>query len=115
MSDVMLTLIVPVALEGAIVDWLLDHIPERGFTSSLAFGHSEATANMSLAEQVSGRRRGIRFEVVCCESEAGQHIEALRETFAESGIHFWLMPIMASGRLASPASSPEPPEAPSRG
>lgn len=97
--DVILILVVPVTLEEAVVDWLLEHAPERGFTSSLAYGHSENLEDMSLSEQVTGRRRRVRFEVVCPHMDGVRHVESLKGAFQGTGIHYWLMPVVEAGRI----------------
>lgn len=95
----LLTVIAPVAIEEVLVDWLLENAPELGFCSGPVNGHSERHGQLSLSEQVAGRKRQIRFEVAASDIEVTQLLERLRQDFARADLAYWVMPLAAFGRL----------------
>lgn len=95
----LLTVIAPAALEEVLVDWLLENAPGRGFCSGPIHGHSERHEQLSLSEQVSGRKRQIRFEMAACDQEVAELLERLRQDFARADLVYWIMPLIAFGRL----------------
>jgi len=95
----LLTLIAPVGLEEPLVDWLLEHASNHGFCSGPINGHSASHESLTVAEQVSGRQRQIRFEVHAQEGEVNLMLERLRGDFADAGIHFWVVPLLESGKI----------------
>lgn len=95
----LLTLIAPVGLEEPLVDWLLEHASSHGFCSGPINGHSASHESLTVAEQVSGRQRQIRFEVHAPEGEVKLMLERLRGDFADTGIHFWVVPLVKSGKI----------------
>lgn len=97
--QILLSLIVSPLVEDTLVDWLLARDEVRGFTSSAANGHGSSIHSMSLSEQVSGRRRQVLFQLHLPVAQCEGLVEALKNDFANSGIHYWLTPVPASGRL----------------
>lgn len=95
----LLILIAPVGLEEPLVDWLLEHASSHGFCSGPINGHSASHDSLTVAEQVSGRQRQIRFEVHAPEGEVNLMLERLRGDFADAGIHFWVVPLLESGKI----------------
>lgn len=94
----LLTIIAPPAMEETLIDWLLIQDNISGFTSQLANGHGSGH-NMTLAEQVTGRRRQISFMIVLKKQWAESVLTDLKHCFTESGLHYWLMPLAESGRI----------------
>ena len=99
MNPVLLTLIAPPELEESLVDWLLARDEISGFTGQLAYGHSRAHGAYSLVEQVTGRQRRITYRIQTDEQTARALIEALRPDFAGAGGRYWLLPLLAAGRI----------------
>nr|BAL56134.1 hypothetical conserved protein [uncultured Gammaproteobacteria bacterium] len=97
MKAYLLTLIANPDLEEALVDWLLRYEARYGFTSSRVDGHSSRLEGLSLAEQVAGRRRLVRFQMCVDEQELAFLLERLKLDFANSGIQYWVAPVIASG------------------
>jgi hypothetical protein len=95
----LLTLIAPVGLEEPLVDWLLKHASSHCFCSGPINGHSVSHESLTVAEQVSGRQRQIRFEVYAPEGEVDLMLERLRGDFVGAGIHFWVVPLLGSGKF----------------
>ena len=101
MFDVcLLNLVVTPAIEDAVSDWLLAHADVSGFSSHAISGHGSSEHAMSLAEQVAGRRRQVLFQThLHCEI-ANKVLEAVKTEFSGSGMHYWLLPVLASGHVA---------------
>ncbi len=95
----LLTVIAPIAIEEVLVDWLLENAPELGFCSGPVNGHSERHGQLSLSEQVAGRKRQIRFEVAASDTEVSQLLDGLRRDFARADLTWWVTPLSAFGRL----------------
>jgi hypothetical protein len=98
-SHVLLSLVVSPAVEDVIVDWLLERSEVSGFTSYPVSGHGASVHAMNLAEQVAGRRRQILFQTHLPKSRAEKVVAELKRDFAGSGMHYWILPLSASGHL----------------
>ena len=90
---------VPPALEETLVDWLLAREEGGGFTSFPAEGHSTRHQGLSIAEQVSGRQARRQFQIQMETQAVDGFLDALQSLLGQAGIHFWVMPIMKSGRF----------------
>lgn len=96
-SRVLLSLVVPPVLEEPLVDWLLDFDAELGFDSFPLNGHSSHHRELSLAEQVTGRKRQVRFELELAESVWPELIAKLQRDFDGAGLQYRVTPILAQG------------------
>jgi hypothetical protein len=96
----LLVIVAAPALEEPLVDWLLAREDCPGFSSQASAGHSRRHQDLSLAEQVAGRRRQVMFHVHLDREAARALIADLREAFAGAGLHYWLLPVLAAGSLA---------------
>ena len=99
MQECLLVLIVTPKIENAMVDWLLERDDVPGFTSLPINGHGASVHSLSASEQVAGRQRQIMFQLHLPRTAADVLIEAVRGAFGGSGMHYWLMPLLASGHL----------------
>ena len=104
MPHQLLHLIVPLQAEDALVEWLLEREDIPGFTSSAVAGHGSSERSMTTAEQVAGRSRRVMFMLLLPEETARAVLAGLAEDFGGSGIHYWLVPAAAQGRLGDPMS-----------
>jgi len=95
---VVVTLNVVPALEERIVDWLLSR-DSGGFTSRAASGHSSRHEGLSAAEQVSGRRRRLEFEVELPAADLDGFIADLGATFGSADLYYTAVPLLRSGHL----------------
>lgn len=95
---VKLVLIVAPELEEELVDVLLEHPDVGGFTSSVVAGNGKAH-NMSLAEQVTGRRKRLRFELVLAEASLAPVLEQLRTRIGANSV-YWVESLLGFGKLA---------------
>ena len=94
----LLTIIAPPTMEEELIDWLLIQDNITGFTSQASNGHGSGH-EMSLAEQVTGRRRRITFWVELEKKLAESTLAELKQTFSGSGLHYWLLPLAESGSI----------------
>jgi hypothetical protein len=97
-EPVLLTLIAPTEIEELLVDWLLDH-DHRGFTSFDCAGHGVATAELSSAEQVSGRKRRVGFWLALPRDESDRLVARLARTNFGPKLHYWSTRLLAAGPL----------------
>lgn len=86
------------ALEEELVDSLLACEFVSGFQSQEVRGHGEG-AFMSVAEQVSGRRKRIQFEVILDEENIQPLLAEIVSALPSSDIHYWVLPVLQQGRL----------------
>ncbi len=93
----LVTLNVPVGLEEAVVDCLLMVESEYGFSSFPVSSHDHRNEGLSLAEQVSGRQKRIRFQMYVPEQGLPALLEQLRAEFSGSGIKYWVLPVIENG------------------
>lgn len=106
-NEVLLILTVSPCLEETVADWLLSregrHGPSTplgtGFTSFPVAGHSSAPTGLTLAEQVSGRKKQMCFQMHLPGAEVPALLDQLRRDFAGSGLHYWISPVLESASL----------------
>jgi len=84
-------------LEEDMVDYLLAQDGVRGFTSYQVRGHG-VHEDLSLAEQVSGRRRRLQFELVIEESKVAGILANLKSSVGRD-IVYWQHSISNVGRI----------------
>jgi len=98
-STVLLTLVVPPEQSEAMTDWLLEHPAVQGFSSHEGSGHGGDPQRLNVEEQVAGRRPRVFFNLLLAASAAPDLLVRLRSDFAGREVHYWLTPVLASGRL----------------
>jgi hypothetical protein len=98
-NEYLVTLTVAPAIEESLVDWLLEFHGQVGFTSFSVHGHSSRPEGLTLAEQVSGRRKQTRFQIHLSSEQTPNFIENLRSDFGGVGLHYWVSPVLESGRI----------------
>ncbi|MGJ0429182.1 DUF3240 family protein [Methylobacter sp.] len=96
-KEYLVTLNVPPGLEEAVVDNLLVLESEHGFSSFIVNSHDHRNEGLSLLEQVTGRQKKIRFQMYVPERGLPVLLAQLRQEFAGSGIHYWVLPIIENG------------------
>lgn len=95
----LITLTASPSIEETLVDWLLGFEATQGFTSFPVHGHSGQMEGLSLAEQVVGRKKQIRFQIHLPESETAELIARLKQDFRGTGLHYWISPVIETGHL----------------
>ncbi|MBD9359773.1 DUF3240 family protein [Methylomonas sp. BW4-1] len=93
----LLTVNVPPSLEEALVDCLLSLEWSQGFTSFPANVHDHNQQGLSLAEQVAGHQRKIRFQMYVERQNISALLTKLKADFTGSGLHYWLVPAIEQG------------------
>ena len=87
-------------LEEDLVDYLLSLSCVTGFTSYPVRGHGNHQ-NLSIAEQVSGRRKRLQVEVLLQGQEVDTVLAGLAQNVGRD-ISWWQQPITDSGTLDDP-------------
>ncbi len=95
----LVTINVPPLLEEAVVDCLLAIESADGFSSLVVSAHGSEHEALSLAEQVAGRKKQIRFQMYVPEQQLKVLIEVLKQNFSGAGLHYWVMPVLESGSI----------------
>jgi hypothetical protein len=98
-NEFLITLNVPPSLEDMIVDNLLTLEFERGFSGFPVFAHHHENKGLSIAEQVTGRQKRIRFQMYVNQLDLEKLLTILRDEFSGSGIQYWVMPVLEHGVL----------------
>lgn len=96
-EEYLVTLNVPPSLEEAVVDCLLTFESEHGFSTFPVYSHDHKNEGLSLAEQVSGRQKKVRFQMYVPEQRLAALLAQLRIEFSDSGIKYWVMPVIENG------------------
>ena len=94
-----ITITIPPAIQESLIDWLLEVHGRTGFTSFPVSGHSSRPDGLSLAEQVSGQRRHVRFQIHIPDAETDAFLLRLRADFSGAGLHYWVSPVLDSGHI----------------
>lgn len=98
-KEYLITLNAPPSLEEAIVDCLLTFESEHGFSSFPVYAHDHRNEGLSLAEQVSGRQKKLRFQMYVGETVLADLLARLRQEFSGAGIRYWVMPVVDNGTI----------------
>jgi hypothetical protein len=98
-TEYLVTLNIPPSLEEMIVDSLLLLEAEHGFSSFEVNAHHHENKGLSLAEQVTGRQKRMRFQMYVEVTKLPTLLAQLREEFSGSGIQYWVLPVIESGVL----------------
>jgi hypothetical protein len=98
-SDCLLNLIVAPSIEPAVTEWLLEREDVPGFSSLPIAGHGSSEQSMTLAEQVTGRSKRVLFLIQLGQADAERLLAELGRSFAGSGLHFWMTPVLRAGHL----------------
>lgn len=104
MNPVLLTLIATPSIQEPLLDWLLTH-GYTGFTTLACHGHGTGAERLSASEQVAGRQERIAFWVQLPSDRAAELLAGLRRDFAETGLHYWISPLIDSGRISASADT----------
>lgn len=96
-NEYLVTLNVPTGLEEMIVDTLLTFESAHGFCSFPVYAHDHKNEGLSLAEQVSGRQKRLRFQMYVNEASLQTLLKQLRDEFPGAGIRYWVMPVVENG------------------
>ena len=96
-KEYLVTLNIPPSLEELMVDSLLMFEEDHGFSSFPVNAHHHINKGLSLAEQVTGRQKRIRFQMYVPVDELPRLLAQLRRDFSGSGIDYWVLPVIENG------------------
>ena len=96
-KEYLVTLNIPPSLEELMVDRLLMFEEDHGFSSFPVNAHHHDNKGLSLAEQVTGRQKRIRFQMYVPVEKLPSLLEQLRRDFSGSGIQYWVLPVIENG------------------
>ena len=96
-KEYLVTLNIPPSLEEMMVDSLLILEIEHGFSSFPVSAHHHVNKGLSLAEQVTGRQKRIRFQMYVPVQELPAVLKQLCQEFSGSGIQYWVLPVIEKG------------------
>lgn len=94
----MLVLNVAPALEEDLIDYLLTLESVDGFTSYSVFGHG-MHHGLSTAEQVTGKRKRMQYEMLVNEQSVPGILAGLEQAVGRD-IVYWQQPVRNFGRVA---------------
>lgn len=95
----LVTINVAPSMEEALVDCLLTFETAQGFSSFPVSAHDHRNEGLSLAEQVTGRQRKIRFQMYIDKQHVAALLNKLKADFPNSGIHYWVVPVLEHGEI----------------
>lgn len=98
--DCLLTLVLPVALEDDVLDWLqaqADLVPGLSLLHGQGLGPHTTLA--TALERVQGRARRALVQIALGQADAQVLVQRLRQTWPVSEITYWVSPLLAFGRL----------------
>lgn len=100
MSDIMLTLAIPLDIAQQVEDILLEH-PEliRGFSTATVAGHGSAVRLLQPADLVSGHAPRREIRTVGEEEKLRAALDLLRRRLPHARIFYWLAPVLECGRI----------------
>ncbi len=98
-NEYQVTITVSPSLEEIMVDWLLGFGTDHDFVSFPVDSHSSNHEGLSLAEQVAGRKKRLRFQIAIGSGELAAFLDRLKQDFQGSGIHYRVVPFVESGHL----------------
>jgi len=99
MQQSLLILLVVPAMEDTLIDVLLAEPHISGFTSTKASGHGVKSSALSMVEQVAGRQNRVQFLIEAKTEDLQGLIANLKQRFANSDLHYILLPVIESGRI----------------
>jgi hypothetical protein len=99
--DCVMTLAFPRALEEHVVDFLLSH-PQwvQGFSLTEAEGMGRGVGLQSAMEKVKGRAQRQLMNMLLRNEDVTPLLEALRQEFQTPSMAYWIVPLLAFGRMA---------------
>lgn len=100
MLDLCLTLLCPPALEERVLDTLLMTPEIAIFTSARAAAHGLNHAHLNANEHVLGLAVMTQVQALFHEADRAKVLDSLKITFAGTGLHYWLTPVIETGEFS---------------
>ena len=87
------------SLEESLVDTLLMFESEQGFSGFPINSHHHQNEGLSVAEQVAGRQKKVRFQMYVPEQDVATLLAHIRQKYSGAGIDYRVLPVIESGRI----------------
>ena len=100
MSELCLTLICPPAVEEKLLDLLLLSSNVTFFTSTATAAHGMAHEDLDQTEQVLGRARATKIQVIFAAADKAALLDAIRQQFSGAGLRYWVTAVAETGEIA---------------
>jgi Protein of unknown function (DUF3240). len=100
MSDSIITILCPRNIEEQLLDSLLVTPDVAVFTSATVAAHGVARERLSASEQVLGRAVMTQVQILCSEQAKDNLLSNLKNTFARSGLRYWVTAVSEQGEFA---------------
>ncbi|MCA1926182.1 MAG: DUF3240 family protein [Thiobacillus sp.] len=100
MSELCLTLICPPAVEEKLLDLLLLSPEVTFFTSTATAAHGMAHDDLDQTEQVLGRARATRIQVIFAATGKTALLDAIRRQLSGAGLRYWVTTVAETGEIA---------------
>ncbi len=98
-ENYLVTFNVPTSLEEAMVDCLLSFENSQEFSSFPVGAYNHRNQGLSLAEQVYGRQRIMRFQLFADKKTIAALLTQLKADFSGAGLQYWITPIIERGEI----------------
>ncbi len=99
MSELCLTLICPPAVEEKLLDLLLLSPNVTFFTSTATAAHGMAHEDLDPTEQVLGRARATKIQVIFAAADKAALLDAIRQQFSGAGLRYWVTTVAETGEI----------------
>ena len=100
MTEFCLTLICPPAVEEKMLDLLLLSPNVTFFTSTATAAHGMAHEDLDQTEQVLGRARATKIQVIFAAADKAALLDAIRQQFSGAGLRYWVTTVAETGEIA---------------
>ena len=100
MTEFCLTLICPPAVEEKMLDLLLLSPNVTFFTSTATAAHGMAHEDLDQTEQVLGRARATKIQVIFAAADKAALLDAIRQQFSGAGLRYWVTAVAETGEIA---------------
>ena len=99
MSDILITLLSPRALDERVLNALLRTASIAFISTTPAALHGLPADTMTQSEQVLGHARATEMRWVMDDSRLPALLDSLQKEFAGSGLRYWTIPVLDSGEF----------------
>lgn len=99
MSDILITLLSPRALEESIVNTLLRVDGIAFISSTPAALHGLSAEVLTHSEQVLGHAKATEVRLVVNAAKISKLLDSLQKQFAGAGLRYWITSVLESGEF----------------
>ena len=99
MSDILITLLSPRALDERVLNALLRTASIAFISTTPAALHGLPADTLTQSEQVLGHARATEIRLVTDDARIPALLDGLRKEFAGSGLRYWTSPVLGAGEF----------------